>query len=402
MSALAHTSRVKSDFISNDGQAGRLVQPNDNRGGAIMRDATLPSRQRWLICIVRLVTLGAIACTLAEPTCAQAPVRIAKTDYQVDAVDPGIKLFVREKMAEGNALFTDENVVLFLHGATSPSTCDFDLQYEDYSWADWLVKRGYAVYMLDYRNYGGSTREKAMDEPAQNNRPLTRSYLALRDIEVIVNHIKSKRNVKQVNLIGWSWGAMMAGYYASLHSEDVHRLVLYAPLYNFPNHTNLGAGSALQNKRKPFEFNFALGAYRFASEAANTGRWNGEIPVENKDEYRDAALPAAFWNECLATDPTSNSRNPPSLRAPNGVLEDSFYQATGRPLWNAANIYAPTLVIGGNYDTWSYPEDGEALMRDLVHAPVKKNVLIEDATHFVIFEKHRFEFFEAILSFIRE
>jgi hypothetical protein len=28
-------------------------------------------------------------------------------------------------------------------------------------------------------------------------------------------------------------------------------------------------------------------------------------------------------------------------------------------------------------------------MRDLTHAPAKKNVLIHDATHFVLFEKHR-------------
>jgi len=75
---------------------------------------------------------------------------------------------------------------------------------------------------------------------------------------------------------------------------------IYASLYNFPDHTNLGAGGALQNKRKPLELNFALGAYRFASEAANTGRWNGEIL------------------------------------------------------------------------TWSYPEDREGLMRDLGHAPVRK------------------------------
>jgi pimeloyl-ACP methyl ester carboxylesterase len=175
-----------------------------------------------------------------------------------------------------------------------------------------------------------------------------------------------------------------------------------AALYNFNDHTNLGPGSALQNKRKPTEFNFALGAYRLASEAANTGRWNGEIPVENKDEYRDPAVPVAFWNECLATDPTSNSRTPPSLRAPNGVLEDSFYQATGRPLWNAANIYAPTLVIGGNFDTWSFQEDRAGLMRELVHAPIKHNVLIEDATHFVLFENMRFVFFEEVLKFLKE
>jgi pimeloyl-ACP methyl ester carboxylesterase len=344
-----------------------------------------------------------IVFALSLPGVADAQdVKIVKTDTQIDALDPGIKLFVREKMAEGNKTFTNENIVLFLHGATSPSTCDFDLAYKDYSWADWLVKHGYVVYMLDYRNYGGSTREKAMSEPAANNQPVTRSYLALRDIEAAVDYIKRTRHVQKVSLIGWSWGAMMAGYYASLYSDNVQKLVLYAPLYNFPEHTNLGPGSGLQNKRKPHEFNFALGAYRMTTEAGNTGRWNGEIPVANKDEYRDPAVPGEFWKECLATDPTSNTRNPPSLRAPNGVLEDSFYQATGRPLWNAANIYAPTLVIGGNYDTWSFLDDRAGLMRELVHAPIKENVLIKDATHFVIFEKKRFEFFDDVLKFLKE
>jgi pimeloyl-ACP methyl ester carboxylesterase len=344
----------------------------------------------WLV-----VTLGAHAASAQET-------RIVKTDAYIDALDPGIRLFVREKMQEGNTQFTNENIVLFLHGATGPSTCDFDLGYKDYSWADWLVKRGYIVWMGDYRNYGYSTREKAMDEPTGTNQPVTRSYQALRDIEAMVNHIKLTRGVQRVTLIGWSWGAMLAGYYGSLHSENLNKLVLFAPLYNFNDHTNLGPGSALQNKRKPYEFNFALGAYRVASEAANTTRWNGEIPVENKDEYREAAVPAAFWAECLATDPSSHTRNPPSLRAPNGVLEDSFYQATGRPLWNASSIYVPTLIVAGAYDTWSYPEDREGLMRDLVHAPVKRNVLIPDATHFVLFEKNQLRFFEEVLKFLKQ
>lgn len=366
----------------------------------------MPNNRHLLSARIRSCCIGlfalALAASAATQFCFAQEIQIAKTEVLIDAFDPGIRLFIREKMAQGNTQFTNSNIVLFLHGATSPSTCDFDLQYKDYSWADWLVKHGYVVYMVDYRNYGGSTREKAMDEPPSKNSPVTRSYLALRDIEAAVNYIKRTRNVEKVSLVGWSWGAMMAGYYASLHSENVQKLVLYAPLYNFNDHTNLGPGSGLQNKRKPREFNFALGAYRLASEAANTGRWNGEIPVENKDEYRDPAVPAAFWNECLATDPTSKNRSPASLRAPNGVLEDSFYQATGRPLWNAANIYAPTLVIGGNYDTWSFQEDRAGLMRELVHAPVKHNVLIPDATHFVLFEKKRFAFFDEVLKFLKE
>jgi acetyl esterase/lipase len=88
---------------------------------------------------------------LAPPVLAQE-VTIAKRDYRIDAVDPGIELFVREKMADGNTRFTDDNVVLFLHGATFPSTPDFDLEYQDYSWADRLVRDGFVVYMVDYRN----------------------------------------------------------------------------------------------------------------------------------------------------------------------------------------------------------------------------------------------------------
>jgi hypothetical protein len=67
-----------------------------------------------------------------DPAIAQ-DAEIVKTDTLIDATDPGIKLLLREKMAAGNKKFTDGNVVLFLHGATSPSTCDFDLPYQDYS-----------------------------------------------------------------------------------------------------------------------------------------------------------------------------------------------------------------------------------------------------------------------------
>src|SRR5919204_1759364 len=100
----------------------------------------------------------ALALLAASPAAAQ-DARIAKQDYQIDSVDPGVKLFVRSKMPEGKKTFGPDDVVLFVHGATFPSTPDFDLQYKDYSWADVMVRNGYAVYMFDARNYGGSTRE---------------------------------------------------------------------------------------------------------------------------------------------------------------------------------------------------------------------------------------------------
>jgi len=163
-----------------------------------------------------------------------------------------------------------------------------------------------------------------MDEPPTANKPVSRSYLVIRDLGAVVDHIRAKNKIAKVNLIGWSWGAMTAGYYTSLQSEKVKKLVMYAPLYNNPMHTNLGAGSNNQNKRAPSEFNPALGAYRYGSGEGNNKRWDGEIPIANKDEYREPGVQEAFNAAALATDPTSNTRTPPSLRAPNGVLEDSF------------------------------------------------------------------------------
>jgi pimeloyl-ACP methyl ester carboxylesterase len=328
-------------------------------------------------------------------------VKILTHDYHIEAVDPGIKLFVREKLAEGTTAFTNDNVVLFIHGATFPSTPDFELNFKDYSWADWMVKHGYVVYLFDKRNYGSSTREKAMDQPASESRPLSRSYLVIRDIGAVVDHILAKHHVQRVTLIGWSWGAMTAGYYTSLHSEKVSKLVLYAPAYSFALHPWLGPGSNFQNKRKPSEFNYELGAYRLFAAAAQQARWDGEIPVEDKTRYRDQEVVDAFFAAALATDPSSNTRTPPSVRAPNGVLEDTFLQATGRQIWNASLIYVPVLVIAGEYDNWSYSEDREGLMRDLTNAPFKKHVIVKNATHFVLFEKRRFEFFDEILSFLK-
>jgi len=351
---------------------------------------------------LRMLHVGAGLAAAFLAASAFAQTKTLKQDYHIDGIDPGVRLFVRQKMAAGNTRFTDDNIVLFIHGATAPSVCDFDLGFKDYSWADWMIDKGYVVYLFDKRNYGYSSREKAMDEPPASNKPLSRSYLVIRDIDAVVDHIRKKHGVNRVTLIGWSWGAMTAGYYSSLHSEKVGKLVMFAPAYAFAQHTNLGGGSGLQNKRSPYGFNYGLGAYRLASLAANTARWDGEIPVPDKLQYREAGVAEAFWNACLESDSTSSTRNPPSLRAPNGVLEDTFMQATGRRVWNASSIYVPTLVLAGEYDTWSFPEDREGLMRDLTNAPAKKSVLIRNATHFVLFEKPRFEFFGEILKFLRE
>ena len=264
-----------------------------------------------------------MALLLAVPAQAQGA-KIVKTDIQIDALDPGIKLFVREKMAEGNTRFTDDNIVLFVHGATFPSTCDFDLQYKDYSWADWLVKHGYVVYMGDKRNYGFSTREKAMDEPAAKNQPVTRSYLAIRDIDAMVDHIKAQATSQKVTLIGWSWGAMIAGYYASLHSREgpQARPLRAALQLQRPHQPRAGHGCRTSASRASSTPRSAPTGWRGGGQQGALGRRD---PVANKDEYREPGV------------------RTPSTRLPRHRPDQQHAQPAGaaRAQWRAGGFVLP-------------------------------------------------------------
>jgi pimeloyl-ACP methyl ester carboxylesterase len=64
-------------------------------------------------------------------------------------------------------------------------------------------------------------------------------------------------------------------------------------------------------------------------------------------------------------------------------MEDSFYLATGRQLWDASLITAPTLVLASERDFWSRPQDRELLQEHLTHAAKVKVVVLKGATHFV-------------------
>src|SRR5207249_2449618 len=101
------------------------------------------------------------------------------------------------------------------------------------------------------------------------------------------------------------------------------------------------------------------------------------------DEWRDPAVVNAYVKQALASDKTSKMRTPPSLRSPCGALEDSFYMATGRQLWDASLVTAPTLIVASERDFWSRPEDRELLAERLVHSARVKIVIISGATHFV-------------------
>ena len=148
--------------------------------------------------------------------------RLTTESYRIASTDPGIELYVRNKRPEGSS---PHRALLFVHGATYPSDTMFDLKIDGESWMDFVARHGFDVYSLDVRGYGRSTRPPEMDHPALDNPPVVTTDEAVRDFEAVVDHIRQRRGVPRVNLMGWSWGTVIAGAFAAAHPEKTERLV---------------------------------------------------------------------------------------------------------------------------------------------------------------------------------
>jgi len=322
------------------------------------------------------IILALVAVSLAQAA-------VEREQFDVDS-DPGVSLFVREVKARDAK---PARPILLIHGARVPGVGSFDLDVPGGSLADDLAERGFTVYVMDIRGYGRSSRPTAMGEPADKNPPLVRSDEAVRDIGAVVDWIRKHTGEKPA-LFGWATGGFWAGYYATLHSDSIRAVIMLNTLYGGSDqHEMLGHGTDLEDPKHAGRLNPSVGAYRWNSAASLFGVWDRSIPEADKSVARDPRVAKAYEEAALASDPESASHTPPAFRSPNGCLEDSFYVAVGRKLWDASLIRVPTLVIASERDFWSRPEDRTALESDLVHAPRVKIVVILGATHFVHLER---------------
>ncbi len=321
---------------------------------------------------VRLAGLATAALLFAAPLPAAAERPLKRTDFFVPA-DDGARLAVREVRQHRSK---HARPVLLLHGARVPGVASFDLPVPGGSLAEDLARAGHRVLILDVRGYGASTRPAAMTEPPGANPPLMTGEQVVRDIGRVVDALRTR----QVDLVGWATGGHWAAWYASRNPDRVRNLVVYNSLYGeLAGHPML---ESYGDPDRPGEFDDKrVGAYRLSTAADLLPSWDESIPVPDKTEWRDPAVAQSYVDNALASDPTSNDRTPPSFRAPNGAMKDSYYLATGRNLWQAEEITARTLILRGEYDFWSRPGDVPTLVADLHRAKEVRAVELTGATH---------------------
>src|SRR5450631_657205 len=337
-----------------------------------------------------LLTLAAALVLSPGLSAIAASPKVVTAEFMIPSADPGIKLYVRNKHSAAVRRFAPEKIVLYVHGATYPAETAFDLSLNGMSWMDYMARRGYDVYLVDIRGYGKSTRPSEMDKPADQNEPIVRTDTAVKDVGSAVDFILKRRGVARIDLLGWSWGTSIMGWYTAQNNDKVNKLILYAPgwLRNAPSLTDSGT---------------KLGAYRTVTMAAAKVRWLTGVPDDKKSSLIPPGWFEAWAEATLATDPVGSKMNPPVLRAPNGVVQDGReYWGAGKPLYDSADIRVPTLLVHAEWDQDLPSYMLYAYFEKLSNVPYKRFVQIGEGTHTVIMEKNRMQLFEAVQQFLDE
>jgi len=345
--------------------------------------------RRALLAGAKPVTAAIIFISLLTGTRAQE-VKLDTESYTIPSGDRDIALYIRNKHPAGMTNFTADKTLLFVHGATYPAETSFDLPLGGRSMMDYLAGRGFDVYLVDVRGYGGSTRPPEMDKPPSESPPLADTATAVKDVGAAVNHIVQKRGIAKLNLMGWSWGTAIMGMYAAQNNPRVNRLVLYAPLWIFTTRPIIGGDGP-------------LGAYRTVTKDSARQRWLTGVGEGKKADLIPAGWFEQWADATWATDPVGSKQTPPVLRAPNGVLQDlRTYWAAGKAQYDPGNIRVPTLLIHAEWDADLPSDQAHGYLARLTNAPYKRFVEIGEGTHTIMMEKNRMQFFHEVMNFLGE
>jgi pimeloyl-ACP methyl ester carboxylesterase len=314
---------------------------------------------------------------------------VVTEEFTLPSIDAGINLYVRNKHVAGESRFPPEKVLLYVHGSTYPSETTFDFAVDGYSWMDYIARRGYDVYLVDVRGYGRSTRPPQMEQPPERNRPVVTSTTAVKDVSAAIDFILKRRGVDKINLIGWSWGTTIMGWYTAENSSKVNKLVLYAPQW------------VSRHPAAPKED--VQGAYRIVTRASVKRHWLSGVPAERRPALIPDGWFEAWADATFATDPLGSRQFPQVLRAPNGTRQDArFYWMAGRPMYDPGLIRVPTLLVHAEWDAELPSYMLNTYLAKLTHAPYKRYVEIGEGTHFVMMEKNRLQLFGVVQQFLEE
>jgi pimeloyl-ACP methyl ester carboxylesterase len=171
------------------------------------------------------------------------------------------------------------------------------------------------------------------------------------------------------------------------HNEQVHKLVLYAPVW-------------LVRDAPPIS---GSGAYRTVTQASARQRGIRGIPDERVEEISPKAWFDRWWAVNMANDPVGAEMTPPVVRAPNGVLKDlAQYWMKGTPVYEPADIQVPTLIVVAEWDRDTPPVMAQEVFARMKRSPDKRLVMLGEGTHAIVLERNRMHLIETVQRFLEE
>jgi pimeloyl-ACP methyl ester carboxylesterase len=333
-----------------------------------------------------LMSASAVMFMCAMAAASPSIERVDRSEHFVQST-PDVRIYIRKIVSVSARA---EGPVLLVHGGSPPGEIVFDLNVPGYSLAEDLALAGHPTYIVNVRGWGKSSGPPS-DVPSRE---------ALQDVDAAVRWIQRDSRTQHLALIGHATGGHWVGMYAVLHPENVNRIVMVNSMYGVDAPWPLG--SSFEDPQHPGRFDDSGGLYRMADGNSLLAGWNRSIPTDDKSVWRDPRVANAYVVGGLATDPTSFSRTPPSMRIPGAFRREHYEIAHGKKFWDAHEIRVPTLYVRGTRDHWSRPEDLQALARDLTNA-LAQFVSIPDATHFVFLDRPehgRKQFIQLLIEFL--
>lgn len=293
----------------------------------------------------------------------------------------GLSLHLRHVAPEGRA----RGSVLLVHGATLASGL-WDVAVPGYSVLEALAAAGLSSWALDIRGYARSARLVAPVAAYAGREE------AVRDIAAALDFVCQHDNVASAILVGGSWGSITTALFASRDARRVAGLALMAPLHASANALWLADLAHPGDRRR---LSPAHGACRSVGRAQLLARWDPEVPPGRAFERRDPAVLDALIADALACEPAPGST---TFTVPNGTLHDLFEVFSDRPLYDAAALRMPVMLIRGEHDLTSTHADAQRLF-EVLGSHDKQYLQIGDAGHFVCAERRAGEFQRALIGF---
>ncbi len=217
--------------------------------------------------------------------------------------------------------------LILVHGSSLSALPTFDLtvpNVADYSFMDWLARRGWDVWTLDHEGYGRSTITDGNSDVA----------CGVQDLSASSQLISKVTNADAFNLYGLSSGALRAAAFASAEPARAVRLVLDAFVWT-------GKGSPTLAKRKEGVEFFQTHNRRAIDRDFVASIFTRDLPGTSEAAVIDACAAAQLQY---------------SDSVPTGTYLD---MTTKLPLVDPAAIKAATLIVRGEHD-------GIATMEDLL------------------------------------